>query len=107
MPAVTATRPFSIVDGTSGSATDWTRHTFPTWVRVVGVQNVGTGTLYVATGKSGAAGGTPGGVQLAAGDLVPFALTSGQAQAAAPYLDIFGADGLAHALRFICQESAQ
>ncbi len=115
MPAVSdeGDRPFKIVSVATGEATDWAAFTFPRWVRVVGVQNQGTGLLFVGRDETGAHPGvdTAGqGTKIAADELVPFAITAGRERdntAGGPRLSIFGADGAGHLVGLILQENQQ
>ena len=112
MPAVSdeGSRPFDIVSVATGEAANWAAFTFPSWVRVVGVQNQGTAELYVGRDQTGAhpgLGTADQGIVLLAGEVVPFAITSGREQdpTASPRLSIFGDDGAGHLVGLILQEN--
>ncbi len=112
MPTISdeGAKPFTIVSVATGEATDWADFDFPSWVRVVGVQNQGTAELYVGRDQAGAHPGlgTAGqGIVLLAGEVVPFAITPGREQdpTASPRLSIFGDDGAGHLVGLILQEN--
>ena len=112
MPTISTegARPFAIVSVATGEAANWADFDFPSWVRVVGVQNQGAGILFVGHGEAGAHPGVDTadqGVKLAADELVPFAVTPGREQdpTGLPQLSIFGADGATHLVGLILQEN--
>lgn len=89
--------PFDFERFTGGHATEWTEVTFDPWVTKVGVQNLGSGILYVSARKTGAWGVTDDMAEVPAGQTLDFYPRS------LHKLSVKGADGSGHVTGFILE----
>lgn len=88
---------------TGWHATDWTLCTFDPWVRKVGVNNQGVGSLWVSAGEGyvGARLASDHMIELKPGTIVDFPLSP---SGVAATLSIWGADGATHPVGLMLME---